>query len=248
MPERIAPELVERIPLDQLAFLRGNPRRGDHTAIRESLEVNGQAEAIVVNRGTHTGVPNEIVGGNNRVAVMRQLGWTEVAVTYVDVDEVRLRKLAVALNRVGDKATYDDRLLADLMASIAAEADLTGTGYDQAAYDDLLRATDVYGDAAAGFLGGLLGGDDSFGEPAQSGPPRPAPSGADSSSGGGEGGGGGTGPANVSNGYVTVSWTLLPEERDIIREATRIAQSKLQTGTAGAALVSICDAYRRENV
>ncbi|MDX3097732.1 hypothetical protein PV417_24845 [Streptomyces sp. ME19-03-3] len=40
-----------------------NPRTGDVDAIAESLRVNGRYKAIVVNRGTHTGRPNEVLAG-----------------------------------------------------------------------------------------------------------------------------------------------------------------------------------------
>lgn len=243
--ERIAPELTERAPLGQLTPLRGNPRRGDHEFLRESLTAFGQTEALVVNRGTHTGVPNEIVAGNNRAQVMADLGWTEAAVSWVDVpSDVTLKKLAVALNRASERATWDDHALADVLAAIAAESDLTGTGFDDQAYEDLMRATDTFGDAAAGFLGGLLGGDDEDEEaehPARNQGPsdRPASNTKDDDEDDE------AEPAAPT--YMTVSWAVLPEQRTTIREALRIAQSRWQTGTAAEALVEICDRFVKEN-
>lgn len=236
-PERIAPELTVRAPLDTLTYLRGNPRKGDHERIRGILTTLGQAENLVINIGTHTGVPNEIVGGNNRVQVMRELGWSEAAVSYVDLaDDVTLRKLATALNRASDGATYDERLLADMLASIAAESDLAGTGYDDEAYAELMRATDVYGDAATNFLGDLM-------DPPDLGDPEPRRQGKSEKPEDEDLGVGGKGPAA---GYVSVSWTLLPEDREVIRKAVQHAQSRWQTGTSAAALVMLCDEYLRE--
>lgn len=139
LPQRIAPELTERAALADLAFLRGNARRGDHAFIRESLAALGQAEPLVVNRGTHTGVPREIVAGNNRARVMLDAGWTQAAVVWVDVaDDTELHRLAVALNKAGDRAGWDNvALLAVLEAIHDDSGDLAATGHDDAALDDL---------------------------------------------------------------------------------------------------------------
>jgi hypothetical protein len=99
-PERIAPELTERLPLDQLLPFAGNARRGGRALIREFLLQHGQVEALVVNRGTHTGRVNEIIAGNNRHAVMAELGWADAAVTALSLWTCRRRS--------GDQHTRHD--------------------------------------------------------------------------------------------------------------------------------------------
>lgn len=231
----IAPELTQRAPLADLLFLQGNYRKGDRAAIREILTTVGQLENLVVNIGTHTGRRFEILGGNNRAAEMLALGWTEAAVSYVDLDDITARKAAVQLNRLGDLAQNDERALTAFLAGIAAESSLDGTGYTDAAYEELVLSSGAFADPAADFLNDLMDRDpepELFPAPAG---PKPTTPGADE---------GGKGPAA---GYVTVSFTVLPDDRDIIRQTLQHAQRKWQTGTAAAALITVCDEYNRAN-
>lgn len=132
IPESLAPLAV---PIGDLAPFHRNPRTGDLAAIAESLRVNGQYKAIVVNRGTHTGRPNEILAGNHTWAAASELGWEQIAATWVDVGEEDAARIVVVDNRTSDLAGYDSAMLADILADLP---DLEGTGYDQDALDGLL--------------------------------------------------------------------------------------------------------------
>jgi ParB-like chromosome segregation protein Spo0J len=104
----------------------GNARRGDVDKIAESLQENGQFQPLIVQ--LHTGY---VLIGNHTFKATQKLGWETVAVTYVDVDDDRARKIVLAANRTADLATYDLDALAALLADVD---DLTGTGYTD---DDL---------------------------------------------------------------------------------------------------------------
>jgi hypothetical protein len=135
-PARIPESLLPlAVPIDDLTGYHRNPRTGDVDAIAESLRVNGQYKAIVVNRGTHTGRPNEILAGNHTWAAAKQLGWEEIAATWVDVTEEDAARIVVVDNRTSDLAGYDSELLADILEELP---DLEGTGYDQDTLDKLL--------------------------------------------------------------------------------------------------------------
>lgn len=121
------------VPVNTLRTYHKNPRRGEVSVIADSLRVNGQYRPILVNRGTHTGRTNEVLTGNHTLAAAKELGWTDVAVVWVDVDEDQARRIVVADNRTSDLGTYDDSLLLELLQAIP---DLDGTGYDS---DDLLQ-------------------------------------------------------------------------------------------------------------
>ena len=108
-----------------------NPRRGDTRAIRESLERNGQYRPIVVNRRTM-----EVLAGNHTLAAALELGWTELAATFVDVDDEQAQRIVLVDNRSNDLAGYDSGLLAELLEELP---DLDGTGYDLASLDALLE-------------------------------------------------------------------------------------------------------------
>jgi hypothetical protein len=129
--ERRVPESLEQlaVPVAELRLCERNPRRGDTRAIRESLERNGQYRPIVVNRRTM-----EVLAGNHTLRAAIELGWEEIAATFVDVDDEQARRIVLVDNRTNDLAGYDTALLAELLEELP---DLEGTGYDLAAVDAL---------------------------------------------------------------------------------------------------------------
>ncbi|MFB7829300.1 ParB N-terminal domain-containing protein [Streptomyces hydrogenans] len=137
IPEQLLPLAV---PIAELTPYYRNPRTGDLPAIAESLTVNGQYRAVVVNKGTHTGRPNEILAGNHTVAAAQQLGWEQIAATWVDVDNEAAARIVVVDNRTNDLAGYDTALLAEVLSEIP---DLGGTGYDRESVDRLLDDTSL---------------------------------------------------------------------------------------------------------
>jgi hypothetical protein len=103
-----------------------NPRRGDVAALRDSLERNGQYRPIVVNARTR-----EVLAGNHTLDAARELSWSQIAATYVDVDDDTAARIVLADNRANDLATYDDAELVQLLESLPS---LDGTLYE---HDDL---------------------------------------------------------------------------------------------------------------
>ncbi|MET9318845.1 ParB/RepB/Spo0J family partition protein [Streptomyces sp. NPDC003038] len=135
-PANIPDELLPlAVPVADLTPFHRNPRNGDVVSIRESLTINGQYKAIVVNRGTHTGRPGEILAGNHTFQAAVELGWEAIAATWVDVDDEAATRIVVVDNRTSDLAGYDSALLAEILEELP---DLQGTGYDQTALDELL--------------------------------------------------------------------------------------------------------------
>lgn len=126
---------VTRHPLADLNAYHKNARRGDVTAIAESLKTLGQFKPVVVNHGTLTGRPNEVLAGNHTVQAARTLDWDGVQVAWVDVDEETATKIVVADNRTSDLSSYDNDALADLLGGLH---DYTGTGFSHADYTRLL--------------------------------------------------------------------------------------------------------------
>lgn len=122
---------VHTFPIDTLQAFHRNPRRGNTTAIADSLQARGQYRPIVVNIGTHTGRPNEILAGNHTWAAARELGWHTIQATTIDVDDDTATTIVLADNRLADLGHYDDTTLLELLSELP---DLTGTGYTN---DDL---------------------------------------------------------------------------------------------------------------
>ena len=97
---------VHDIPVGDLALLPGNPRQGDIGAVAESMRVNGIYQPIIVNRGTLTGRPFEVIAGNHRAQAAQQLGHNTIPAVILDVDDeqgVDLMGLGGMVGRSSDK-------------------------------------------------------------------------------------------------------------------------------------------------
>ena len=127
IPETLA---ALTVPIDELKPYGKNPRRGNVALIAESLQQNGQYRPVVANRRT-----SEVLAGNHTVAAARSLGWSDLAVTWVDVDDEAAARIALVDNRASDLAGFDDQVLADLLQELP---DLAGTGYSDDDLADLL--------------------------------------------------------------------------------------------------------------
>jgi len=138
---------VTRFPVAELHTYHRNPRVGNVAAIRQSLRVNSQYKPIVVNAGTYTGRPNEVLAGNHTLIGAREEGWETIQGVTVDVDEDQAGRIVAADNRTSDLGSYDDRLLAELLEDLP---DLDGTGYDPGDLDDLRAKLEELADPATG--------------------------------------------------------------------------------------------------
>lgn len=141
-----------------LAQFHANARRGNVDVIADSLRINGQFKPIVVNKGTHTGRPNEVLAGNHTLRAVLQLQdaepddprWQTIHTYVIDVDDESATRIVLADNRSSDLGGYDDALLLDLLESV--DHDLDGTGYDYDDVNDLLAATSSAADDFAAYF------------------------------------------------------------------------------------------------
>jgi DNA modification methylase len=118
-------------PIDSLNPRHPNPRRGNLELLVQSLEAHGQYRPIVANR------PNrEVLAGNHTLAAARELGWQQIAVTWVDVDEETATRIMLIDNRANDLAGYDDT---ELLAVLQSLGDLDATGYGTDDLEQLLN-------------------------------------------------------------------------------------------------------------
>ena len=134
---------VKRVSLSSLSLDAQNTRVHDARnceAIRNSLEQFGQAEPLVVQAGT-----GRVIGGNGRLVVMQQMGWTDCDVVEVDVDNLQATALSVALNRTSDLASWDDEDLALVLDGLDKDMrEAAGFNEDEVnrLLDDLGKAVD----------------------------------------------------------------------------------------------------------
>lgn len=106
-------KIAELLPDPDNARTHGKKNRD---AIRASLELHGQVEPLVVQKGT-----GRVIGGNGRLDVMREIGWTEVDVVEVEADDAKAKAIGLALNRTGDLAGWDREMLDRLITDVATE-------------------------------------------------------------------------------------------------------------------------------
>lgn len=121
------------VPIGDVKPYPRNPRRGNVTAIVDSLAINGQYRPLVVNQRTR-----EILAGNHTWQAAHKLKWTHIAVTYVDVDDEKAARIVAVDNRANDIATYDFDQLKELLDTLP---DLSGTGYTDEELNNILSGS-----------------------------------------------------------------------------------------------------------
>lgn len=125
---------TQLVPVGSLKPYDKNPRKGNVRAIAESLSTNKQYRPIVVQKKT-----KKILAGNHTWQAAKALGWTKIAVVFVDVSDEEAKRIVLADNRTTDLAGYDDKVLAELLKSLG---DPEGTGYSESDMQAILGATE----------------------------------------------------------------------------------------------------------
>ncbi len=134
MAHNITKELVKLAkPIDSVQPHPRNVRQGDVGAIATSLNLNGQYRPIVAHKTS-----NNILAGNHTYKAAVSLGWTHIAITYVDCTDDQALKILLADNKANDLASYDDSALADLLKDLVGGPGLDGTLYELSDLDDLI--------------------------------------------------------------------------------------------------------------
>lgn len=124
-------------PTDELQLLPGNPRRGNVEAVARSLEAFGQRKPVVARRGDRV-----VIAGNHTLQAARALGWAEIAVVWVDDDEVTSKAFALADNRTAELGDYDESLLAELIGEVGSVDSelLAASGWSEDAVAELVAS------------------------------------------------------------------------------------------------------------
>ncbi len=116
------PHIIESLvhlaePIDSVHLYPDNARHGDLESIKRSLTRLRQFKAIVANRRT-----NDILAGNHVWTAASDLGWSEIAVTWVDVDEDTAREMVLVDNRTAELGGFNEEDLAALLALVDGES------------------------------------------------------------------------------------------------------------------------------
>jgi hypothetical protein len=114
-PTGTKPSDAVTVPLRLLKPAKKNPRKGAVAEQIESLREFGQHRALVVQHST-----GEVIIGNHLLKAMHALGWTEGDVLILADDDEKAMRRAIADNATGDKATWDEEELAELIQETGA--------------------------------------------------------------------------------------------------------------------------------
>ncbi|EOB0811583.1 ParB N-terminal domain-containing protein [Staphylococcus pseudintermedius] len=107
----------------------------EYQKIKRSIKKFGYVDPIIWNKKT-----NNIVGGHQRFKVLKDLGYQEVDVSVVDLDEQAEKTLNIALNKV--EGDWD----ADKLKEVIEELDVSMrelTGFDDDEIENLMNDMDV---------------------------------------------------------------------------------------------------------
>lgn len=143
--------MVQEIKVAQLNAAPYNPRvdlepgMPEWEKLKRSIEEFGNVEPIVWNKRT-----GNVVGGHQRLAVLKNMGYDTVPCSVVDLDETDEKLLNVALNKIKGQWDYDK--LEDVLRGFDYEV-ATASGFSAeeiavilANNEDLLGDEEDYGD------------------------------------------------------------------------------------------------------
>lgn len=115
-----------------------NPRKdlqpGDkeYEKIKNSINEFGYVDPIIIN------TDDTIIGGHQRLKVLKDLGFTEVDCVVVEVDKTKEKALNIALNKIS--GSWDVALLKDLIDDLKdLNFDIEFTGFEPPELDELFN-------------------------------------------------------------------------------------------------------------
>ena len=124
---KIAPALKSlTVPIDTLTPDPMNARthgKRNMEAIRASLALYGQVKPVVVRAATRV-----VVAGNGTLAAAKELGWTYIAASVVDMTATEAIGYGLADNRTAELAAWDFEVVKKL-DTLLQEADHEMTGW-----------------------------------------------------------------------------------------------------------------------
>lgn len=120
--------------IDSLTPWDRNPRRNDHAVeqVAHSITRFGFGSPILARSSDRV-----IIGGHTRFKAAQRLGLDKVPVRFLDLDPAEAAALALADNKLGELAEWDDAAVAEILGELEAQgAPIDGLGWD----DEELKA------------------------------------------------------------------------------------------------------------
>ena len=132
---------IQKINIEKLIPATYNPRKdlqaGDeeYEKIKRSIEHFGYIDPVIINSDM------TVIGGHQRIKVLKDLGYQEVECVVVDLSKDEEKALNIALNKISGE--WDEEKLADLLKEINAVGISELTGFSIAELKDIIGTDEV---------------------------------------------------------------------------------------------------------
>ena len=113
----ILSRVSKTVAIDAVREYPDNPRLGDLAAIKKSIVASGFYTSLTVQKST-----GFILAGNHRWLAAIELGFTEIPIEEIDVDDDEARRIVLNDNEAARRGDFDNKKLAALVQQ-AAETD-----------------------------------------------------------------------------------------------------------------------------
>lgn len=128
---------IRKVAINELIPATYNPRKdlkkgdAEYQKIKRSIETFGYIDPIIANSDM------TVIGGHQRLKVLKDLGFKEVEVVFVNLDKDHEKALNIALNKIG--GDWDAKSLDELIGELnIADIDVELTGFDMEEVEKLL--------------------------------------------------------------------------------------------------------------
>jgi len=128
---------IGKIDINLLNSSKYNPRKDlkpediEYKKIKRSVEEFGYVDPSIINKDM------TVIGGNQRLKVLKDLGYKEVDCVLLDLDKTREKALNIALNKI--EGEWDLPKLKDLLLELdTGELDIDITGFDYTDLEELM--------------------------------------------------------------------------------------------------------------
>ena len=136
-PTQMAVEILDKpaavwVNTSELVPWEDNPRKNDGTPVRkvaESIKRFGFGAPILARTADRM-----VIAGHTRLKAAIQLGLDRVPVRFLDLDPAEARLLALADNRFGELAQWDDETLRRVLAEMK-EGEIVFLDFDSSIFD-----------------------------------------------------------------------------------------------------------------
>lgn len=126
-------KVIDLIPADYNPRKDLKPGDKEYEKLKRSIDEFGYVDPLIWNKRT-----SRLVGGHQRLKVLKDMGIDEVDVVVVDMDEEKEKALNVALNKISGDWDKDKLML--LITDLQGEDfDVSLTGFDPEELDDLFK-------------------------------------------------------------------------------------------------------------